>query len=158
MSKELKLAWAAGFFDGEGSVVIELSVSKGSTFGQRTSLPATVTQTSTECLDIFVDMFGGNIKACEHTLPHSRRWAVQYTWSVRNEKAIAFLKQILPYTVVKKEQIKVALKYPMYNESGRKFGSLAAPMPLEVWETRLKLRQELKDIRASMKTMAVVRH
>jgi hypothetical protein len=157
MEDKLFLAWAAGFFDGEGCVIIELSSSPKSTYGQRTSLHATVTQTSTPCLQKYVDRFGGSIKTAQHTCPNSSRWAVQYTWSVRNEKAINFLREIYPYTVVKKEQIEVALKYPLGSANGKKYGSVKNPIPEEVWKTRLALRLELQSIRAKMKTPATLR-
>lgn len=155
---DLFLAWAAGFFDGEGSIVIELSKSPKSRNGYRTSLHATVTQTSVPCLEKFVARFGGAIKTFQHTTPNSRRWAVQYTWSVRNEKAIKFLREIKPFVVVKAEQIETALEYPLYSDNGKKYGNRGNPIPDVVWEKRLQLRQTLKDIRASMKTKAEERH
>jgi hypothetical protein len=157
MEDKLFLAWAAGFFDGEGCVIIELSSSPKSSRGQRTSLHATVTQTSIPCLQKYVDRFGGSIKTSQHTCPNSSRWAVQYTWSVRNEKAIKFLQEIQPYTVVKKEQIEVAVKYPLTSMDGKKYGSSKNPIPDDVWDTRLALRLELQNIRAKMKTPATPR-
>jgi len=73
---------------------------------------------------------------------------------VRNESALQFLRIIEPYAVVKKEQIQAALKYPMYSPDGRKYGNSSNPIPNDVMQARLALRQCLKDIRASMKTMA----
>lgn len=153
MQDELFLAWAAGFFDGEGCVMVELSKSEKCAFGYRTSLHATVTQTSIECLKKFEENFGGSIKTYEFTCPNSSRWAVQYTWVVRNENAIKFLKAIHKYCVVKKEQIAVAIEYPMYAENGKKFGNVNK-MPEDIWQKRLEIRTNLQDIRASMKTMA----
>lgn len=158
MTDELFLAWSAGFFDGEGSIVIELSKSEGSKSGYRTSLHATVTQTSIPCLQRYQDFFGGSIKTFQHTCPNSRRWSVQYTWSVRNEKALAFLRAIKKYSVVKSEQIDTALQYPLYAENGKKYGNKSNPMPEHIWGKRLELRTKLQDIRASMKTKAEVRH
>ena len=154
MENNLFLAWAAGFFDGEGSVIIELSKSEKCKAGYRTSLHATVTQTSLPCLHKFEETFGGSIKTYQHTCPNSTRWAVQYTWSARNEKAIEFLKAIRPYAVVKADQIDTALEYPMYSPDGRKYGNKSNPIPSDVWGKRLDLRLKLQDIRANMKTKA----
>lgn len=154
MANELFLAWAAGFFDGEGCVLIELSKEKRCRHGHRTSLHATVTQTSLPCLEKYLEAFGGGIATSRSKTPNGRRWAVQYRWSVRNEKAAAFLEAILPYVVVKKEQIETALKYPMKSSDGRKYGSATNPIPDAVMEARLALRKMLQDIRASMKTEA----
>lgn len=153
MQDEIFLAWTAGFFDGEGSVIVELSKSVKCQFGYRTSLHATVTQTSIECLNRIKDVFGGSIKTYEFTCPNSSRWAVQYTWVVRNEAALSFLKKIEKYSIVKKEQIGVALNYPMYSANGKKFGNVNK-MPEDIWNKRLEIRKSLQDIRASMKTMA----
>ena len=154
MEDKLFLAWAAGFFDGEGSVIVEMSKEKACLHGFRTSLHANVTQTSLPCLQLFLERFGGGITTTENRTPSGRRWAVQYRWTVRNEAALQFLQTIEPYTVVKKEQVQAALKYPMYSPDGRKYGNASNPIPDDVMKARLALRQCLKDIRASMKTMA----
>ena len=154
MDDKLFLAWAAGFFDGEGSVIVELSKEKACLHGYRTSLHANVTQTSLPCLHLFLNRFGGGIATSEHRTPNGRRWAVQYRWGVRNEAALQFLREILPYTVVKKEQIEVALQYPLYNTEGKKYGSPRNPIPDEVMQTRLGIRADLQHIRAGMKTPA----
>jgi hypothetical protein len=153
MQDELFLAWAAGFFDGEGCVLVEMSKEKGCKHGYRTSLHATVTQTSLPCLDLFLKRFGGGITSAEHKTPSGRRWAVQYRWSVRNENALEFLRSIEPYVVVKKEQVQVALAYPMTNDAGKKYGG-RNPIPDTVMQARLAMRDMLKNIRASMKTEA----
>lgn len=154
MQDQLFLAWAAGFFDGEGCVLVEMSKEKGCRHGVRTSLHATVTQTSLPCLQLLLERFGGGIATAEHKTPTGRRWAVQYRWSVRNENALSFLNEILPYVVVKKEQVQAALTYPLRDADGKKYGGPSRPIPDEVMHARLALRSMLQDIRASMKTEA----
>ena len=158
MSNELFLAWVSGFFDGEGSVIVEYSKSPECNYGWRTSLHATLTQTSLPCLELVQSNLGGTIKTSDNRTADTRRWAVQYTWSVRNQKALEFLQKIEPYSVVKKEQINLALTYPMFDSRGKKYGSVSNPIPAEVWQKRLDIRIGLKDIRASMKTAARVRY
>ena len=155
MTEDFFLAWAAGFFDGEGCVIVELSKERGCRHGFRTSLHATVTQTSLPCLELFLERFGGAIKTSEHRTPNGRRWAVQYTWVTRNEAAIDFLRAIHPYSVVKREQIGVAIKYPFRADTGRKYGSPTNPIPDEVMAQRVAIAHELRRIRASMKTQAL---
>jgi LAGLIDADG endonuclease len=153
MSDDLFLAWAAGFFDGEGCVLVEMSKEKGCKHGFRTSLHTTVTQTSLPCLQLYLERFGGGITTSENKTPSGRRWAVQYRWSVRNENALNFLKQIQPYVVVKKEQVDAALKYALYDANGKKYGA-RNPIPDEVMQSRVALRELLQKIRSSMKTEA----
>lgn len=154
MEDQLFLAWAAGFFDGEGCVIVEISKEKKCRHGFRTSLHATVTQTSLPCLELYLKKFGGSIKTSEYRTPNGRRWSVQYVWIVRNENAINFLRAIQPYTVVKREQINVALQYPLTAPNGRKYGSASNPIPDEVQERRVAIAHELRHIRADMKTEA----
>lgn len=156
MQGELLLAWVAGFFDGEGSVIVEYSKSSASKRGWRTSLHATLTQTSLPCLELVQKHFGGSIKTSDTRREHASRWAVQYTWSVRNQSALEFLKKIRPYSVVKTEQIDLAVTYPMFDDNGKKYGNKGNPMPDTVWNRRMEIRGGLKDIRFRMKTPAKV--
>jgi hypothetical protein len=157
MSEELFLAWVAGFFDGEGCVIVEHSKSPDSTRGWRTSLHATLTQTSLPCLELVQSKLGGTIKVSDNRTADTRRWAVQYTWSVRNQNAIEFLRKILPYSIVKKEQIELAVTYPMFDSRGKKYGNIGNPIPEDVWQKRVEIKDRLRSIRASMKTPARVR-
>lgn len=154
MEEQIFLAWAAGFFDGEGCVMVEKSKEIRCKHGFRTSLHTTVTQTSRPCLELFLDKFGGSIITSENRTPSGRRWAVQYRWVARNEEALEFLRAIEPYVVVKKSQVLAALSYPMKSEDGRKYGNSANPIPDEVMSARLVLRETLQNIRTNMKTMA----
>ena len=154
MDNQLFLAWAAGFFDGEGCVMVEMSKSSACLHGFRTVLHVTVTQTSLPCLQLHLEKFGGAIVTSENRTPNGRRWAVQHRWVVRNEEALVFLRAIEPYAVVKKEQILAALKYQVCSPDGRKYGNKSNPIPEEVMQARVALRKMLQDIRASMKTLA----
>ena len=154
MTTKLFLAWAAGFFDGEGCVIVEISKEKKCRHGFRTYLHATVTQTSLPCLELYLKEFGGSIKTSDCRTPNGRRWAVQYTWVVRNENAANFLRAIQPYTIVKREQVNVALRYPLTAPNGKKYGRASNPIPDDVQDYRVAIAHELRDIRASMKTAA----
>lgn len=154
MTDELFLAWAAGFFDGEGCVMVEMSKGEGCLHGYRTCLHTTVTQTSLPCLQLFLERFGGSIITSENRTPNGRRWAVQHRWVARNETALAFLQAVEPFVVVKKEQVQAALKYPLRSPDGRKYGNTSNPIPDSVMQARMSLRKLLQDIRAGMKTPA----
>jgi hypothetical protein len=154
MRDALFLAWAAGFFDGEGCVIVEISKAKRCRHGFRTALHASVTQTSRPCLELFLKHFGGSIKTYGHRTPRGRRWAVQYTWVARNENAVNFLRAIQPYTIVKQEQVNTALKYPLAASDGKKYGRTGNPLPDDVQDYRVAIAHELRAIRASMKTAA----
>lgn len=154
MEEQLFLAWAAGFFDGEGCVMVEKSKEIRCKHGFRTSLHATVTQTSKPCLELFLARFGGSITTTETRGANARRWSVQYRWITRNEEAMAFLFAIKPYVVVKKSQVHAALAYPLKSDDGKKYGNSGNPIPDEVMQARLSLRLFLQELRAGMKTPA----
>lgn len=154
MIDKLFLAWAAGFFDGEGCVMVEKSKEIKCKHGFRTSLHATVTQTSKPCLELFLLHFGGSITTTETRGENARRWSVQYRWISRNEEALQFLQAIEPFVVVKKSQVKAALGYPLRADNGKMYGRPGNPLPETVMQARLDLRKMLQDIRQDMKTPA----
>jgi len=154
MNDQLFLAWAAGFFDGEGCVMVEKSKEIKCTHGFRTSLHATVTQTSKPCLELFLSNFGGSITTTETRGENSRRWSVQYRWIARNDEALNFLRAVEPFVVVKKSQVQAALDYPLRADNGKMYGRPGNPLPETVMQARLDLRKVLQDIRQNMKTPA----
>jgi hypothetical protein len=153
----LFLAWAAGFFDGEGSVFVEIAKNKNTRRGIRNLLTASVTQTSTPCLNLFKKYFGGSIASITPNRRQHMNNSVCYMWRVRSKDALAFLEAIAPYVVVKKEQVELALQYPLTSADGRKYAGHYNPLPNEVHNRRMEIGQKLRDIRASMKTASVVR-
>lgn len=153
----LFIVWVAGFFDGEGSVFVEIAKSKNTRRGVRNLLTVSVTQTSLPCLNLIKQHFGGSILAITKDRRHSMNNSVCYMWRVRSKDAIAFLEIIAPYVVVKKEQVELALQYPLTLADGSKYAGLHNPLPDEVHNRRMEIGQKLRDIRASMKTASVVR-
>ena len=153
----LFLAWAAGFFDGEGSVFVEIAKNKNTRRGVRNLLTASVTQTSTPCLNLFKEYFGGSIATITESRRQHMNNSVCYMWRVRSKDALTFLEAIAPYVVVKKEQVELALQYPLTSADGRKYAGHHNPLPDEVHNWRMEIGQKLRDIRASMKTASVVR-
>ena len=150
------IVWAAGFFDGEGSVFVEISKNKNTRRRVRNLLTASVTQTSTPCLNLFKQCFGGNITPITKSRRQHMNNSVCFVWRVRSKDALVFLETIAPYVVVKKEQVELALQYPLVSADGRKYAGPYNPLPDEVHNRRMEIGQKLRDIRASMKTASVV--
>ena len=151
----LFIVWVAGFFDGEGSVFVEIAKSQNARRGVRNLLTASITQTSLPCLNLIREHFGGNIIAITHSRRHNMNNSVCYIWRVRSKDALVFLETIAPYVVVKKEQVELALQYPLVSADGRKYAGPYNPLPDEVHNRRMEIGQKLRDIRASMKTASV---
>ena len=104
LSREQLVAWAAGFFDGEGSVIITLRYRKRDAAYQRIA----VTQKVKEPLLRLQMLFGGPIRKEKRISP---RHADMFVWYARNYVAIAALDEIAPYLIVKHGQYVVAKEF-----------------------------------------------
>ncbi len=100
------LAWAAGFFDGEGSIYI----ARTGFYRERTRvlyrLEVTVSQVDPRPLERLCRMFGGNIMVTGN--PKHRAWA---KWRVHNHRAVWVLRLLLPYLLNKREEAELATTF-----------------------------------------------
>jgi hypothetical protein len=102
-SSDIELAWAAGFFDGEGSFSLH---TRGDRNNARPRLIIFISQCDREVLDRFAEAVGlGNVNG-----PYSRgnpKWRDYYTYGVQGQKVKVVAKQLWPYLgKVKKRQFK----------------------------------------------------
>ncbi len=102
---DIEIGYAAGLFDGEGSVGISKRNS-GQIFLQ--------VQISMRCKEVpewFADRFGGNAivyKQGKHALGSGS----MCKWSISGYNAHKFLEVIVSYLIEKREQAEVALEFP----------------------------------------------
>lgn len=89
--------YAAGFFDGEGSITLM----KPPPWGAVRILRVVVVQNDRRPLDLFMERWGG----------HVRQLRKCYQWQVATVKATSFLEDVLPHLIVKHYQAELALKY-----------------------------------------------
>lgn len=137
MSEDLRVAWAAGFFDGEGHVQITRGYLKRADWGPYYHMLISATQLREEPLRELVALFGGTICLESRGL---------YIWTCTTRNAAAALERMLPYLRVKREQALVALAF----QARRKRGG-HAKADGEQDETD---RQTLKSIRGDVRTAA----
>lgn len=109
--KELDYAWAAGFFDGEGSVTINVSKTGSRRLNPSYRLQITVTQVDIEPLIKLKNIFGGNWSTkIENNklgkLPVSR-------WYLYGDDAARFLLVVRPYLVVKYKQADLGIYFQL---------------------------------------------
>ena len=116
-----ELAYAAGFFDGEGHIRICHQKSE-----DRFSLTVEATQATGVVIQWLRDKFGGRTRYDEFTQSYSkskigRRW----DWSCNATRAALFLITIRPYLIVKAEQADVAIAFQatMNDPSAAKYTS-----------------------------------
>lgn len=102
-SERIWRAYAAGFFDGEGSVGIYRYGSG------RTRPKVSISNTDLAVLEEFKARYGGSISKSAKV----ERWHVQcYGWSMNGRHQItAMLKDLLPYLRTKRKQADLMLEY-----------------------------------------------
>lgn len=90
--KESDRAWAAGFFDSEGTVSAFIN-SKG-----ELKASVAIDQVDRRPIDKMRDVFGGT--AVQHKTAHQPAWR----WRLSGKRAADFLTSVLPFLIVKREQ------------------------------------------------------
>lgn len=101
------IAWAAGFFDGEGCITVQKKD------GVRLGLVAEISNTDPRPLYLLLDYFGGCIRGKwnEPAKALHPTWKPCWTWRVKGTRAQNFLRAIYPYLVVKKEQASLVMNF-----------------------------------------------
>src|SRR5438046_3641105 len=100
--------YAAGFFDGEGCVNLMETGPKAKSI--RPLVRVILTSTHPTILYRFQEQFGGWVNIYRPGVNRKLR----YTWSQLEKKAIAFIQFIQPFSIIKREQIAVALEFWTY--------------------------------------------
>ncbi len=109
MTELEQLAWCGGFFDGEGSVGISRQLRK---YGKaKTSvsmsyvLGVAICQKERGPLEMFQQLFGGNLYS------YSVRGVTYHRWFTWSSVALRFLEIILPYLILKKDRVALAIDF-----------------------------------------------
>lgn len=92
--------YLAGYFDGEGCIHIHVK-----TF----ALHCSVASTKLDALEIFYELFHGNVRILKRKLKKNHR--IIYHWVVTSSQAEMFLERILPYLILKKKEAELALEF-----------------------------------------------
>ena len=100
-------AYYAGLTDGEGYVGIRTSKNKkGDKIYERYTLQITITNCDLRVLERAVSIWGGHI----YETTSKNRIKTCWRWNITSKEASNFLMDIWPYTIIKKEQIEIALQ------------------------------------------------
>jgi hypothetical protein len=97
---ELELAWAAGLFEGEGTISINKAHTK-----HLSTLRCMVGNTDKEIVDFFLQRWGGHW----HEVMASGNKRTAWKWSVAATKAAKFIADIAPYLRTTRVREKAAL-------------------------------------------------
>lgn len=150
MEDELFLAWAAGFFDGEGCVLVS---ERKSAVGHSSSfqLYTTVTQQNPTALYKFKERFGGSVTPDKTaTKGYDRKHGdfLCWRWKASSVEAFNFLKVIQPYTIAKAEQVVLALRWP---DPGITYRGTYNAIPDNVRKVREQIMYDLRAARQKHK-------
>ena len=142
--EEIKLAYIAGFFDGEGN--IDISRRRPTTrnpYGQD-RLQLNVVNKYTDSYKFFLS-FGGKL---------SIRGDGYYVWRISGKKAGTFLSLIFDYLILKKRQAEYAIEYADTFANGNRLGR-GGILPNDIKNKRLTIynnfRKEFTKGRADRK-------
>jgi len=128
-------AYVAGFFDGEGCVSMQAYYQKGKYEKfPRIAMLVNITQNSREVLDNIQNVFGGRVGA--HN-PSNNCYRLNISGK---QKMKFFLESILPYSIVKKEDILLGL---MFIETLRDENLGCIPLDESVHELRRSIYNKL---------------
>lgn len=113
-STDLDLAWAAGFFDGEGT----FQIAKDSRPGGKYYARMRVGGCHKGSIEKFSSIMGfGNIVREESPGPMAN--FKQFRWSTSGFRAVECAKKILPYLVVKRHECEILLRWEPLIANGR---------------------------------------
>src|SRR3990167_9987731 len=97
-----EIAYIAGFFDGEGCILIKHANQGGNSY----YVIAHITNTNELILGMVKNLFGGNIRVQE-----KGRNKKVFSWSISTSEAVDFLKTIEPFLNEKQEQALLAIYF-----------------------------------------------
>lgn len=103
ISKE-ELNYYAGFFDGEGCVMIRAKSSKRPYH----TLEIVINLTNRNILEDFKRSFGGNVYGTYKSKVHYKD---KWQWHIGGGKALAFLKAIYPYLRLKSREAELGIEF-----------------------------------------------
>jgi hypothetical protein len=146
MDDQLFLSWAAGFFDGEGCVLVSERKSAAK-YASSFQLYATVTQQDPTALYALKSRFGGNVTPDKTAAKGYNRKCGSFLcwrWKTTSIDAFSFLQAIEPYSIVKKEQIQIALKWP---DPGKQYRGTYNAIPDDIRASREAVMYALRAVR-----------
>lgn len=97
------IAYIAGFFDGEGSILLSKE-------GTRIRLELTVSQIDPRPLDFIAREFGGKVKFSANLARRPNARPI-YSIRLRGDSAEKMIRGMLPFLIVKQEQARIAIKF-----------------------------------------------
>jgi hypothetical protein len=121
---DLELAYFAGLFDGEGCVQIAHHKPQRGKKTEQHTLRCAVNMVNKKCVSNFL-LFGGSM--CQKTRDRGNpKWQPQWTWSISSNQALRFLKTLLPFIQLKRQQFELAIEFQKRRSHTQKVNRVSA--------------------------------
>ena len=99
------IAYVAGLFDGEGYVDIYSASTSKASKSPSLMLRVIISQKDGSVMTWLEKNFGGYVRM------ERRKESWIYRWDIRSQQAKKFLESILPFLIIKTEQVKLAIEF-----------------------------------------------
>ena len=144
---ELEKAYWAGFIDGEGSIMISKHLNKDGfhkcpTYQVRLDV-ATTNKEIMEKLKSFAKCGWLTKRVFK-----KENQKDAFYWGCKADKAINFLKELLPYIKLKRKQIELVIEFQTNKNSPNKTGGKLRPLSKKEIDYRENMRNKLQKINA----------
>lgn len=104
-SYQMNNAYVAGLIDGEGCIYLAVKQGKKKYYSARVDVG--MTHKALSILEGLQNMYQGRLRLFR---PQTEKWEAAYSWSVFGQEAVAFLRMIHPFLILKKEQASIVLR------------------------------------------------
>ena len=146
---DLDLAYAAGIFDGEGFV--GLTINRQPTHrrvNMTYNLTVSIANTNLPLIAWLKDSFGGYISTRQYRKDEYPDRLLGYEWKIVARQADVFLRLLLPYLRIKREQTETALRFygeaELHDRKGPSGTTLVRRLAPQEVERRRTIYQELR--------------
>lgn len=149
MIKKEVAAYAAGLFDGEGSVDIYNATPAKASKSPSFMLRVTIAQKDGKVMYWLKENFGGYVGIDRH-----RKYFI-HRWDIRSQKAVVFLRIIAPFVIIKKPQVELAMEFE--EQKGKYLRTLGGKRGFrQLSEAEIKSRYEMKEKLKKLKREYVI--
>jgi len=145
--KQVEKSYWAGFIDGEGSIMITKHFSKDGFHKCPTYQVRLDVAITNEKLMKELKMFAGCGWLCKRTFKKENQKDAYY-WGCKSDKAVEFLKELLPYIKLKRKQIELVIKFQENKNSPNRKGGKLRPLSKKEINYRESMRLKLQKINA----------
>lgn len=141
------LAWAAGFFDGEGYIgIVPARRSRKNPRGHSYTLTLSIGQVGRYPLDVFHSIVGHNGTVHVYEKKQANRSSIAL-WRAASQTALSVLELLLPHLVWKKDQALVGIAF----QKDKTLHRSGAPLTPEQQAEEVMASERLKELRAQIK-------